>query len=208
VIVHVGIVGHVQREEMATKLYDEVGADFLSIDPGGLGCLANHLNVWRWHADSSCDFAVTLEDDAVPIGDFRHQLAAALAVAPTPLVSLYLGRGYIGDSRLSAWVRRAEAVDAHWLLGEWRVLHAVGLAVRWELVTSLTMALARRNRTPVDGAISQWARRDRHEVAYTMPSLVDHRDESSLVMRHRRAPRTAWRVGGHDQWTSASIPMN
>jgi len=214
--IRIGIVGHVQREEMALDLYNQVDADFLSIDPlDGIGCLANHLAVWRWHADNpGSDFCLVLEDDAVPVEDFRHQLAAALAVAPTPIVSLYLGRGYIGDTQLSASVRRAEATGSHWLLADHRLLHAVGLAVRRELLPSMITELSRRTHLPrarsgpIDHMLGQWARRNHHEVAYTVPSLVDHADGPSLVMRHRRAPRTAWRTGGREQWTSTSTPMN
>jgi len=211
--IQIGIVGHVQREQMATDLYNQVDADFLSIDPlDGVGCLANHLAVWQWHADNPAEWLVTLEDDAVPVEDFRRQLAAALAVAPTPIVSLYLGRGYIGDAQLSASVRRAEATGSHWLLAGHQLFHAVGLAVRHELLAPMVADLDRRNHnfrsSPVDHALGQWARRNHHDVAYTVPSLVDHADGPSLVMRHRRAPRTAWRTGGHEQWTSTSTPMN
>jgi hypothetical protein len=206
--VKIGVVGDVRREPMASDLYEEVGADFLSVDHGGLGCSGNHLTVWRWHADNPDGWSVTLEDDAVPVEGFREQLEGALAVAPAPIVSLYLGRGYIGDSRISESVRRAEQMGANWLLGGHRVLHAVGLAVRSELVPELLLNVQNSpGRIAIDYALSQWARRNSHDVAYTVPSLVDHRDSESLVTRYRRLPRTAWRAGRNAKWTQAACSM-
>ena len=148
-----------------------------------------------------------LEDDAIPVAGFRDQLSAVLAVAPAPIVSLYLGYGYIYDRDVKHHLDQAEIIDANWIVTG-RVLHAVGLAIRGELVESLLAALPRDKTQAIDRSVSLWARRAGHEVAYTIPSLVDHRDDTSLVLPHRRrSPRKAWKVGGRKQWNTTSIAM-
>lgn len=191
---------------MGRLLAKQVEADHISVDPGHLGCLANHLTVWRWHAQHPADFSVVLEDDAVPVPDFRDQLQAALTAAPTDVVSLYLGSGYISDATTRATIATAQENDTHWLLTRGRVAHAVALAVRGEHINSLVNHVQRKNR-PIDAALSQWARARGHHIAYSVPSLVDHSDERSLVGKYRRAPRKAFTVGGHQQWTGRSLFM-
>ena len=90
--IHIAVVAHTQRREQATKLADSIGADHVTWDTGVLGCTNNHRAAWQWHMNHPSDWAVTLEDDAVPCKEFRHQLSQALTVAPATVVGLYLGK--------------------------------------------------------------------------------------------------------------------
>lgn len=210
-MIHIGVVGDARRGDMAQDLFDEVSADILTLDTGTLGCTGNHALMWRQLAESPADWNVVLEDDAIPVEGFRDQLDAALAVAPSPIVSLYLGTGYIDDSSTAAILNRADQLGAHWLVTPGRVLHAVALAIRGDLVGSLVEsalpAAGRPATKPIDRAIANWARARGHRVAYSVPSLVDHADEKSLVTRYRRTPRKAWRVGTRDAWCDKMMCM-
>jgi hypothetical protein len=199
------IVADHRRERMASALYVVVDADYLSMDSGRLGCRGNHLQAWQWHIDHPTEWALTLEDDAIPVENFCDEVRAALAVAPTPIVSLYLGRGYTNDTYTGAALRNAEAFGAHWLVGP-GPRHAVALAVRGELVEPM-VADVRRSRLAVDDAMGSWARRNGYRTAYCVPSLVDHRDTPSLVSRYRRAPRVAWKVGTRKDWNNSALSM-
>lgn len=202
---HIAIVADRRRERMGAQLYCLVDASFLAMDEGKLGCKGNHLQAWRWHAINPGEWSVVLEDDAVPVENFTEQLDAALAVAPAPIVSLYLGRGSVGDTYTAAHLRRAEHAGAHWLVGA-GPHHAVALALRSELIESMIDDV-QRSRLAIDHAMSTWARRHGHQTAYCVPSLVDHRDVPSLIHRHRRAPRVAWQVGAREKWTDAAMLM-
>jgi hypothetical protein len=204
-VIHTVIVGDYRRERMASQLYCTVDADYMSMDNGKLGCRGNHLQAWQWHADHPTEWSVTLEDDALPVENFLDQVGAALAVAPTPIVSLYLGRGSVGDTYTAAHLRRAEHIGANWLVGA-GPHHAVALALRSELVESMIDGV-QRSRLAIDHAMSAWARRSGHQTAYCVPSLVDHRDTPSLVSRYRRAPRVAWRVGTRKEWNDSAMSM-
>lgn len=199
----IAIVAHVDRTAEAIALDDKVESLGVSFDDGELGCEGNHRKVWDWHTTAGpChDWAVVLEDDALPVDEFREQLSAALDVAPAPIVSLYLGTGYPPH-----WQNRIQSVlahtSAHWLLCS-SLLHAVGVAIRTDLLPELAIPEG----LPIDNAISNWAKAHGHLVAYSVPSLVDHADTTPLVplnghnRRERTEPRHAHRIGTRPLWT-------
>ena len=201
-MISIGVVSDIRRGDMGERLAKQVGADYLSIDRGSLGCTGNHIQTWKTLADLASgpdDWSVVLEDDAIPVVGFREQLDAALAVAPAPIVSLYLGRGYIEDRYIESMLTRADARKSCWLVAPSRVLHAVAVAVRDDLLQSLVAGIPSAKH-PIDRAMTAWARGHGHQVAYSIPSLVEHDDGESLVSAYKRAERKAWRVGVRDEW--------
>lgn len=205
----IAVVSDVRRGDMGERLVNQVGADYLSIDRFGEGCTWNHSRAWRMLAGLSepDQWALVLEDDAEPVPGFREQLQLALAAAPAPIVSLYLGMGYIEDRSIGINLTRADMLGAHWVVTRGRILHAVALAVRSDLLPALVDNLPRSN-TPIDRSLSMWARREGHQVAYSWPSLVEHNDGPSLVTRYRRAARRAWRTGVRDAWSDKMMLMS
>ena len=191
---------------MGTRLAGLVDADFLTVDDGSLGCTGNHVAAWRQHAKNPAEWNLNLEDDAVPVDAFRDQLRAALNVAPAPIVSLYLGGGYIGDNLVRALLKDAGKLGAHWAVAEGTVRHAVALAVRGEILSPMIGHLEQRTGA-VDSMIGSWAKRNSHRVAYSLPSLVDHADEKSLVTKYHRSPRRAFQTGQREEWYPKLILM-
>ena len=204
--ISIGVVADARRAGVGVALAEQVGADWISVDDGTAGCAQNHAAVWKWHRDNPADWHVVLEDDAVPVDGFRDQLTQALQAAPAPIVSLYLGRGYIDDRATAAVLTRADLLDTNWLVTQGGIRHAVALAVRADLLPALVDNLPTRDQA-IDRTLSLWARRDGHQVAYSNPSLVDHADGESLVTRYRRAERRAWRAGTRDAWCDKMMAM-
>jgi hypothetical protein len=195
---------------MATGLAVATSASHVSFDDGTLGCDGNHRRAWQWHCDNPADWSVVLEDDALPTGyDLRGNLGAMLHVAPSPIVSLYLGRlrPPHWQDRIAKAVKCANAFNAHWLVTD-TLLHCVGVAVRGDLVTEMLTSLPE---IPIDEAITKWAQRDGHKVSYCWPSLVNHRDTETLVVHrdnHGRASgRTAWRAGVRREWSGELVRL-
>lgn len=206
----IGIVGHIDRSALIDRLTETVTPDVLSIDDGQLGCEGNHRYVWERLSNEypRSGWAVVLEDDALPVAGFDQQLEAALRVAPTPVVSLYLGRKRpkIHQRAIAACI--AAQPDAHWIIAT-RLLHAVGVAIRTSLVDDMLSFIDSR---PIDEAITQWARTRDMRVAYTWPSLVDHADEPTVVSVHadqkpRPPGRVAWRTGQRTEWTRRHVQL-
>lgn len=208
----IAVVAHTTRNVTAEHLADTVNAQYVAIDDGTLGCERNHLRCWQWHRDNTrTEWAVVLEDDAQPAQGFTQQLDAALHVAPTPIVSLYLGtsRPPQWQPRINTAVATADNQSASWIVGP-QLLHAVGVAIRVGHLPALCSWL-RRTRCPIDQAISAWAVTKQHQVGYTWPSLVDHADTDTVAQHHDGAPRTeprkAWRTGTRDTWTARTVEL-
>jgi hypothetical protein len=208
----VGIVGHADRTELINTLADRIRPDILSIDDGQLGCEGNHRNVWKRLANDypSSRWTVVIEDDALPVADFDTQLEAALRVAPTPVVSLYLGRLRPPQHQGAIGKLVATNPAEHWLVAT-RLLHAVGVAIRTPLVPDMLSHVSTWPRCPIDEAITRWCIDSRNRVSYTWPSLVDHADTPTVVQHPDRQPRppgrTAWRVGERTAWAASSAAL-
>lgn len=210
----IAVVAHESRRMDATILAMEATADMVSFDDGTLGCAGNHQRAWQWHADmhtgDPTEWCVVLEDDALPVPDFPNQLAAALTMAPAPIVSLYLGTD--GRDHWQSRIRAAIHITTpgtSWILSpSGALLHAVGVAIRADLLpVTLQPGL------PPDAAISNWAKRHSHPIAYTWPSLIDHDDGPSVITRRgdphpRDVARRAHHVSARPLWTRQAVVLN
>jgi hypothetical protein len=190
--VAIGVVAHPRRELMANELAAQVGAEVISWDTDRIGAERNHLRVWEWLADSSAEWGVVLEDDVIPCPGFHRNLTQATAHAPTPIISLYLGRGRCaGHSPLyQQWIAQVITRDVSFITSP-SLLSAQGYAMRPEMfarhkeVCGFAFHSGRRN-IPIDEAVSVWLTKHRlGYVSYCRHSVVDHRDGPTLVTDHR-----------------------
>lgn len=223
-MISIGVVAHYSRHERATRLADIVGAEVVTVDQGTVGAGANHEICYDWLASSRSAWTVVLEDDAMPVRGFTAQLEQVLRVAPTPLVSLYLGRGRPPHWQVS--IARVIAGDANFLLGS-ELLHHVAVAIRTPMIPEM-LAFIRADpdyaagRLPIDEAIGRWARQAaKVPVSYAHPSIVNHDpDLPTVIKRHlsqhksedgkrgRTHIRKAWAFGMRQQWepSTTAIP--
>ena len=204
--VPVAIVAHPSRTAHLDALVQQTTAEAVILDDRNYGCEVNHLRAWEWLGGGNCGWSVVIEDDALPVAKFRYQLHAALGVARTPIVSLYLGKQRPPHWQTSV-ARAIGAAQLHdvCFFRATALLHAVGYAIRTALIPDLLGDLpARVKTTPIDEAITAWARDRGHPISYTWPSLVDHRDETPLVdhpdRQGRTKGRTAWCADWRQDW--------
>ncbi|TDZ92146.1 hypothetical protein CCUG60885_04260 [Mycobacteroides salmoniphilum] len=209
----IGIVAHTQRATAAHELMDTAGAAFLSMDNGTLGCDRNHRRTLEWLAKSPAEWGVVLEDDAIPCEDWSTTLTNILDAAPAPIVSFYLGINYPKhwQPRVLQATQAADAASASWIVAEGFLLHAVGYAIRTELIDS-ALDHNRWFQMPVDQVLTDWARNDGHKVAYTWPSIVQH-DDGPTLFQHpdgtsRTLPRVAHRFGVPQQTPRSVLLCN
>ncbi|WP_454199575.1 hypothetical protein [Nocardia sp. Marseille-Q1738] len=204
------VVAHQARLVQATELAHSIGA-IISLDDGSIGADNNHLRAWADTTTIESEWAAVLEDDAEPVAGFIHQAERALAVAPAPVVSFYVGTGrpMKWQDSIAKAITAADRVDAHWLTCNY-LLHAVAVAIRTDLVDDW-LGWAHSSRRPIDERMSAWCLTRHHRVAYTAPSLVDHADGPTLISPHplRRGdkPRRAWRTGTRDTWNTTSVDL-
>lgn len=213
-ITPIAVVAHPKRYSMACALMDGIAAEALALDDNGLGCARNHQRAWTWLKDGSSEWSVVLEDDALPVPHFRDQLNMALAKAPTPLVSLYLGRSRPMGAQPA--IARVIARDVCWITST-HLLHGVGYAMRTELIPDMLDWV--EDLEPIDEAVTSWAQQNHYEIAYTRPSLVNHRDGETVLNFHPSMHadssyagdsgdlRQAWLWGEREQWDDSQVAM-
>ncbi|DAZ90334.1 glycosyltransferase family 25 protein [Mycobacteroides abscessus] len=226
--INIGIVGHVDRVEETQALAEQVNASTVAIDDGSLGCEANHQRVWQMLTIGDSDWSVVLEDDAQPVEGFRQQLESALTVAPTSVVSLYLGKGRpeFAQTELRKFAKAYPPEKDYapcWFVSE-VLLHAVGIAMRTELIPEMLEHLRQPPAVFLaqDEAIGHWARHRGHSIGYTWPSLVNHADTPTVIDEHPDGvprgprvidgqivvtPRRGWQVGTRDTWTHHHVEL-
>ncbi|GAB3750001.1 hypothetical protein [Microlunatus parietis] len=201
------VMGHPSRSREATALAWALGGR-LWLDEDQVGENANGDRCWAAY-DPAAAWHVVMQDDALPVADIARQAPAALAAAPAPVVSFYLGTNYPPATVQPARRAMAAANDtgSAWITAP-RLYWGVAVAIRTDLIGDMLAAVRRISR-PYDERISRWAETAGHSVAYTWPSLVDHADGPSTIPRliQRLAPRRAYRVGRPTTWTTDPVPM-
>ena len=222
-MIAVAVVAHIERMDMVLSLADKVDPQYLLMDDGAKGCFLNHQRAWEKLTFSGAEWCVVLEDDALPVPCFRDQLAQALAVAPSPVVSLYLGTGRPKRVQPSIRAFVESGVETCWLTSE-HMLHAVGIALHRNVIAPMLTHIRQVPAAllPIDRAIGHWAQASGRRVAYTWPSLVGHRDTPTVIDGHPSGessrvmyledlaplpvvtPRVAWRVGVRDRWDDST----
>jgi len=212
----IAVVAHTKRADEAHQLMERVGAAYLSMDNGTLGCEQNHRRTWQWLADNNPnEWSTVLEDDARPVPNFKQHLQQALAHTDTDVVSCYLGHKVNNPPQEATGQRAVDNATkngACWITSH-LLLHAVAVSIKTALIPDM-LNHTRTVRLPIDEAITHWTRHKQPAmmIGYTNPSLVDHADGEPVILRRRdKMPRpkgrTAYTVGTPHQWNRQHIKL-
>jgi len=193
------VMAHPARADQARHLAVEVGAR-MAFDYGA-GQNATADFAWRLASHIKSDWSIVLEDDAVPIPDFRVQAELALAAAPArSLVSFYTGTSQPRREKVAEAIRLADKQGNSWLECD-ALLWGVGVAMPTELIEGMLKGVATHPKTRYDTRLGQWAIGQSLRILYTNPSLVDHSDGPSLLQHDAGGiVRRAHRVGRPEAW--------
>jgi hypothetical protein len=156
------------------------------------GC--NALSSGRYQ-DS--DWHIVLQDDAVISDSFYENALKALRTTPErSLVSFYLGTSVPKKQAVERSLKRAENAKASWLTYDtllWGVCIAVPSGIIGEMIDDIEADPKTYNQ-PYDFRIGNWCKRHNVPVYYSVPSIVDHLDEASLLPgKENKPPRKAHR---------------
>lgn len=196
------VVSHVKRKAWVPDLVRASGAEGVFEDDGTLGEWANHERALRWAvataAEKTLSHILVIQDDAVPVEMFRTQVAALASLRPDDMIGLYVGTHRPHNEAVGDACRRADELDAMFLSHHnlcWGVATLIPVAY-----VDPMLAVAAKSKRPYDTRLGRaWAdvRGEEKPVLYTWPSLVDHRDEVSVIAGRGRpeGARVARRTG-------------
>lgn len=215
----IGIAAHSSRLDAANALRERTAAEILNIDntqpseqtslngaktEAVIACAENHLTVLckLWNLAREHTWCIVLEDDALPIDNFRTHVANALNHAPCPVVGFYVGEAG-SHYNLKARKQALETSKA-WLIAN-DLLSAVAYAVYLpQLPSILNYYTACHRERSVEERFTGWATACRSSTCgpprfcYTVPCLVDHSEGASLIFGNQI--RRAWSVGVARDW--------
>jgi hypothetical protein len=200
------VMAHTSRQAEASELAQRLGAR-ISMDDGSRGETANGDRAWAAH-DPGSDWALTLQDDALPIDGFLGHALAALAHAPPTAVSFYVGTGRPMQPRVARAATKADKSGAAWL-SCYQLLWGVAVAMPTHHIDHF-LAWAKDRTEPYDTRVGAYWHEQGVPIRYTWPSLVDHADGPTLLAHPwgpPKAARKAWRLGAADTWDTNVVPI-
>lgn len=181
--VSISIMAHPARRAWVTELRDQLGPVPVAWDQRN-NEWDTGARAWRLH-DPDADWHLVLQDDAILCPNFADRLHTTLEQAPTGPVSLYIGTGRPRQTQVQRALRDADgSITLPWLL--WGVAIALPVAH----IPAMLHA-CRTGHHEYDRRISRWYEQQRTPTWYPCPSLVDHRDEGSLLGHDHGTPRRA-----------------
>lgn len=190
--VDVVVMAHPARAEHALKLAAEIDARIVWDQRNDEW----HTGARAWSAiNPAADRGLVVQDDALPIPDFRRHVDTLAARAPRTAVSLYVGTGRPREPQVRRAVTEADRTGASWLDCD-GLLWGVAIMLPVEHITPL-LDCAQTSPLPYDQRISAWYRSRGQRVRHCWPSMVDHTDGPRLADTGGTptAPRHAWHVG-------------
>ena len=194
--VSISIMAHPVRKEWALELSRELDAP-ISWDQGGVEWNTG-ARAWEMF-NPSASWHLVVQDDALICRDLRSRLSEALSgLEHKGPVSLYLGTGKPASKQ--PIVREAVALaNGPWIELPW-LLWGVAIVLPTKHIRRMLHS-TNKHHSPYDQRISRWYERQGISTLYTWPSLVDHRDDESLLDHggvERRAYKWIGRTGGRD----------
>lgn len=179
------IMAHPDRETQVAELQEMLDRELpvawdpkpVSLDPGQRW--ANARRAWEM-ADPDADWHLVLQDDALPCPDLLDGLAKGLDFVPAnTVVSCYFSHVRPFPARTLSAGSQADREGASWIDSRF-VWWGVALAAPVREVPAM-LAMGDKRHEAYDRRIGLHFRNKRWRCWHPYPSLVDHRDDQSLL---------------------------
>lgn len=190
----ISIMAHESRERYFNYLREKLGDVPFSIDKIGeenIGIWENCKRSWKLY-DKNADYHVVIQDDAIIGNDFINKAIKEIEAHPGNAFSFYFGN----RKRFKETAEKADkqnGITMHWL--SWGV--AICLPVNQiEKMIKYCDKLPERLKKHDDTMIANFLKSIKMPVWYPMPSLVDHRNEDTLMNSDLEGGRKAYKFIG------------
>lgn len=206
-------MAHPKREAEATALYNQLkdtGFIKTSIvyDEKNEEWDTGKRSLQDFHPDAM--WHIVLQDDAVLPPNFHETVCSLLRHADFTLTSFYVGQCRPFPQRVNRAVGRAIRSKSTWL--EARSLYwGVGVAIPTNQINDVLEGVKDCD-LPYDQRLGFYYDKNNMPVRYTLPSIVDHKDDGSLLPGHDRrasSPRVAHQFIGdrNIDWNDKVVKM-
>lgn len=196
--ISVAIMAHPAREQMVAQLIEQLGIEPQVAWDGGwedehpTGLMALRM------FDPAASHHVVLQDDVVPCRDLISAIGLMTWYSKEHPIGLYVGSTPY-DKAVNRSLASMRGHPSPWWAGtgpKW----GPGIVVPTAHVPDLTAWFEQQDRIDgYDRRITRWYMEQDIDCWYTRPSLVDHRDEPSLLKNRPTAPRKATHFLSTDQ---------
>lgn len=170
----IAVVGHVSRLERIERLVSVLPCEVF-IDSIGKGALFNHTRALKW-AGQQKERVIIMEDDAIPVANFKEKAERWFELLPVQFISFYLGTSRPPQYQpvIDRLIEGSQSLGREFI---WlnQLIHGVcyspPIGSTREILTKLD------KKKPADFAIGNaWG----NSVYYPIKSLVEHADETSV----------------------------
>ena len=134
---------------------------------------------WMMH-DMNCEYGVVIQDDAILTERFIEKAEEFLKDSPDGIVSFYAGN-LMRPQFARAKSRGKDRVSDPMIYNE------VALCMRTEDIEDMVSFCDEKEAT-TDHEIAKWAKKNKKPIIYSVPCLVDHRDEESIYRKNYNQP--------------------
>ena len=185
-------MAHPKRKDRAELLYSKlITMPFSSVKI----VYDNKNNEWdtgkrSWLSHNDSDWSIVIQDDAVIGNSFYKNIESALNNIPSKtLVSFYVGKVRPYSDRVQKAVNDAIFDNISWIRFN-TLLWGVCSAIPTKNVKAIIEYVDNMH-LPYDNKIGQFFKSNHLPVYYTVPSLVDHKDDDTLTGHVTKQKRTA-----------------
>jgi len=207
-MISISIMAHPSRKDWSNELYLR-----LKQMPFSQVTLIEDSKNSEWEtgkeallAHDKSDYHCVIQDDAIIADTFYENLERAIESLPTrSLLSLYTGTTKPQKQRVQQAVDMAQDYGASYLSAS-TLLWGVCIAIPTEMIDPM-LNHVKNSRHLYDRRIGQFFKDNNMPVYYSFPSLVDHRDEGSLIKHDVKDKRVAhyFEFKSVDKWKSSPV---
>jgi len=187
------IITHPKRLELANKIKEQLPKTLttLYVDSDSNGVLWNHTQALKPRKQNTTHIVI-IEDDAILIKDFIKEIKQTITAYPDDLVSGYLGTSYPLQHVKKVKELIAKTKTDYIELPE--LIHGVCYIIptqKAEYIHDKINATTNWKITASDFLIGKtYYTRYAKPIKYLYPSIVDHLDETPIVLHNDRLNRT------------------